>query len=91
MTILTLPETLDRQAIPDLSEQILQHCGSAIILDAAAMKKISTLGIEMLIAMRHQWHSDGVSMEIRNLTNDALMTLERVGAASSLPTCEGQA
>lgn len=84
MTILTLPETLDRKAISDLSEKLLTHRGSEIVMDAAGLRKISTLGIEMLIAARHQWNSDGANIELRNWTDELLAALDRVGARSSL-------
>ena len=84
MTILTLPEALDRKALSDLSKTLLSHRGNAIVLDAAAVRKITTIGTEMLVAARHQWQADGVKFVIQNWTDEGVQALSRIGASQEM-------
>ena len=84
MTTLTLPETLDRKTVTELSRKLLAHRGTAIAIDAGSVRKLGTIGFEMLIAVRHQWQSDGMTIEFRNWTEDAIQTLNRIGASPEM-------
>ena len=54
MTALPLPETLDRKAASELSKALLTHRGADIVLDAAPVRKLGAIGVELLIAARLQ-------------------------------------
>lgn len=84
MTALNLPETLDRKAVSELSKTLLTYRGSDLVLDAASVRKLSAIGVELLIAARLQWQSDAVRLEIRDWPADALQTLQRIGAAPEM-------
>lgn len=84
MTTLTLPETLDRKTVAELSRKLLAHRGAAIVLDAGSVRKLGTIGFEMLTAARHQWQADGMPIEFCNWTEDAIQTLNRIGASPEM-------
>lgn len=88
MTILTLPETLDRRAVAELSPKLLALRGAAIVLDAGSVRKLGTIGFEMLIAARHQWQADGMEIEFRNWSEEAMQALNRIGASVEMLTGE---
>lgn len=84
MTALPLPETLDHISAPEISKTLLAHRGTDIVLDAAAVQRLSAIGIELLIAARKQWEADGARIEINNWSDIALTTMDRIGATTDM-------
>lgn len=84
MTALPLPETLDRKAASELSKALLTHRGADIVLDAAPVRKLGAIGVELLIAARLQWQNDGAGFEIRNWPDAAMQVLDRIGATPEI-------
>ncbi len=84
MPSITLPKTLDLGAVPELAAQILARRGDALLLDAGALQKLTGIGLEVLVAAAAQWRADGHGFAIVNWTEDALGTLDAVGADPAL-------
>ncbi|ADO42903.1 STAS domain-containing protein [Ketogulonicigenium vulgare] len=80
MTLIALPETIDRSAARALADHILQHRGGPVQLDAGAVTRIGGLGAEVLLAAQRQWQVDGQDLQIINWTPAGIAALALLGA-----------
>ncbi|MFN3525031.1 MAG: STAS domain-containing protein [Paracoccus sp. (in: a-proteobacteria)] len=83
---LTLPETLDRRTVAELSKSLLAHRGTNLMLDAAPVQRVTAEGLELLIAAACQWRVDGAEMDSRNWTDAAQADLANFGTVAEIFT-----
>lgn len=86
MLALTLPETLDRRTVAELSKTLLAHRGTNLMLDAAPVQRIAAEGLELLIAAACQWRADGAEMDSQNWTEAAQADLANFGTGAEMFT-----
>jgi len=91
MHALPLPETMDRKAVLALQRTLLDQRGADAVLDASQVRRMGGLAIEMLIAARKQWQSDGKTLSIRDASDQFVTALEAVGASVELLQTGGPA
>lgn len=80
MPSMPLPETLDLGAASEFAAQLLTQRGSDICLDGSPVRKLSAIGLEMLIAASAQWRADGHAFEISGWSDAAVETMSTLGA-----------
>lgn len=81
MTVLPLPEAFDQRAASEFSKSLMACRGDSIAIDAGAVKKLSAISIELLIAALNQWKNDRCDFVIRNCSKTFMSTLETLGIA----------
>lgn len=81
MPSICLPEVLDRTTVPGVSEMILAGRNEQLVIDAGAVRRMSALGFEMLLAAARQWQDDGCSMLITDMSDAFVESLGQLGAA----------
>lgn len=89
MPSITLPEVLDRTTVPGLCETLLAARNEQLVIDAGAVRRLSAIGFEMLLATARQWQEDGQSMQIADMSDAFADTISQLGAAPADLHVEG--
>lgn len=78
-----LPAILDLGAAAPLRLQLLERRGQALELDCADVERVGGLCLQVLIAARAQWRTDGVGFQIVSASS-AFVDAARLMAADDL-------
>ena len=63
-----------------LASRLLGHRGEDLTLDAGEVRRLSGLGLEVLVAASLQWRADGKALRFVNWSEAAQAALEGLGA-----------
>ncbi|MBI3677773.1 MAG: STAS domain-containing protein [Proteobacteria bacterium] len=77
---LSLPEVLDSAAATVLANNLLSFRGRAISLDAAQVRRMGGLCLQVLISARITWKADGIPMRIERSSGAFREILSLAGA-----------
>lgn len=90
--VLKLPETMDVARARAVANDLSQHRGEDLKMDASDVTKMSALAVEVLLSGAKQWQADGKTFAIAPSSEAFLTTLndlgvrpEHVGAISDAP------
>ena len=90
MARLALTEVLDLNAATPLKAAILDLRGSALEIDACAVRRLGGLCLQVLLAAKAAWSADGHSFSITNASESFLEALRLFGAQTALqPAAQG--
>jgi chemotaxis protein CheX len=64
--VVRLPEVLDADAATRLAGDILDLGGQPVAIDASALRRMSALGLQVLLAARKTWVAEGFEMTVRD-------------------------
>ncbi|SCY81544.1 Anti-anti-sigma regulatory factor (antagonist of anti-sigma factor) [Paracoccus tibetensis] len=88
MPSLSLPEALDRTTVSAFASTLLASRGEALLLDASPLRRLSALGLEMLVSASKQWTDDGKEFRIDGWRDDVAGVLEQLGGNASMLNAE---
>ena len=83
MKTLTLPERLDSGAAPVLYQDLSQHLGQDVTLDAAALRHLGTLCTQVLLSAARTWRNAGAHFTCTSLGPEASAQLSLLGVSPS--------
>jgi chemotaxis protein CheX len=81
VAMVTLPAVIDVASVAAVRDQIQQHRGSALEVDASAVERIGGLGIQVLLAASAAWASDGQPFIMNKPSSVLNETLRLTGAS----------
>lgn len=81
MATITLPETLDLEAVAPLREAFLTCRGEPITVDGANVKRLGGLCLQVLLSAAATWRTDGQTFALVSPSDDLSEGLLRFGAA----------
>lgn len=79
MPELKLPELLDQNGAQVVAMQFLEQLGQPLVVDASDIRRLSAVGVEMLVSAHRQWDADRVAFAVKNWSQDALNALAILG------------
>lgn len=79
MPELKLPEVLDQNGTQAVAMQLLDLLGHALVIDASEIRRLSAVGVEMLVSAHRQWAADSIAFEVTDWSQDALKALSVLG------------
>ena len=88
MPSISLPEVLDRTTVPAVSAAILAGRQSDLTIEAGNVRRVSGLGVEMLLSARRQWVEDGQSLMLGSISDTFAEALEQLGLAPEMLSTE---
>lgn len=62
--VLVLPSRLDLPAVGPLAQDILDHAGGDLVLDAGQVEHLGGLGLQVLLAAAQTWDADGAALKV---------------------------
>ena len=77
----TLPAVVDFASAAALRSGLLEHRGSDLEVDAAAVQRIGGLGLQILLSAARSWRSDGLKFAITGASTPFNEVLSLTGAA----------
>jgi chemotaxis protein CheX len=77
---LILAESLDLAAVAPLRDEFLGARGAALTVDASHVQRIGGLCLQVLLAARAAWRTDGQDFSVTGPTPELRNSLERAGA-----------
>ncbi|TVP73314.1 MAG: STAS domain-containing protein [Rhodobacteraceae bacterium] len=83
MPDIQLPEILDQRAAQKVATLLIEEIGKPIKLDASAITRLGTIGVEMLLAAQRQWQSDGVAFEVCDWSANAEKAIATLGLSTT--------
>ena len=90
MTAIALPETLDLKAAGPLKAAFMERRGEAIEVDAAEVRRLGGLCLQILLAAKKGWAGDGKAFSLTRPSDAFLETLRLFGADGALLSTETQ-
>ena len=78
-----LPKRLGLQTVPELVEQIKEHRGSDLVLDASGVSTLGALGLQALLCVSRAWADDGQKLEIKEMSGPMKAQLANFGLQPS--------
>lgn len=82
--VLKLPESMDVARARAVANDLIQHRGDALTIDASEVTKISALAVEILLASAKQWQTDGHPFSITPSSPAFMTTLDDLGVLPEL-------
>jgi chemotaxis protein CheX len=61
-----LPEALDADAAARLATEMLGLSGCRVAIDASGVQRMGALGLQVLLAARKTWASDGILLTLQD-------------------------
>ena len=80
MVRVSLPEILDFGGASKVAGQLLELRGQDVQIDAAGVRKLTGIGLEVLFAAQKQWRADDKVLSITAWPDDTLQTLDALAA-----------
>ena len=80
VSVISVPEIVDATSATKLAKQLLELRNSDVTLDAAGITRFSAFGLEVLVAAARQWQADGQVFDVTNWSDEALISLQVLGA-----------
>lgn len=77
-TLLLAPK-LDLREVGTLRDQLLEHRGNDLVLDAKELNQIGALSVQVLRSAAKTWQADGKSLSFQNASNDCDDQLKLLG------------
>lgn len=95
-SVLVLPEVLDPGAAAPLRSLLLVHRGAALVIDAAGVRHMGGLCLQVLLAAQAAWREDGLPFRILTpspLFSDVLClaAARQLGILPPVSGCDGAA
>ncbi len=84
-----LPAVLDLDQAENLRATLLERIGGDLVIDAAAVSRIDTPCIEVLISASRQWFDDGFALQWENPSAPFTTSLDRLGLTTDSLRIEG--
>ncbi len=84
MATLHLAPVLDLAAASPLRVLLLAHRGQDLALDAGAVIRVGAPCLQVLLAAKRTWQTDGRQIQLRNVPDTCRDTLAIIGASSLL-------
>ena len=81
---LVLTEVLDLNAVSPLKAQILALRGSALEVDASAVRRLGGLCLQVLLAAKAAWDADGQAFSVTNASESFAEASRLFGAKDAL-------
>ncbi len=86
MAALKLPESLDIAAAASLTETFRKRRGRGLSVDASQVSRVGALCVQVLLAARAAWESDGKSLKIMQPSDAYCEAMRMCGADVLVPS-----
>jgi chemotaxis protein CheX len=90
MAAIALPETLDLKAAGPLKAAFMERRGEAIEVDATEVRRLGGLCLQILLAAKQGWATDGQAFAVTKPSDAFLETLRLFGADGALLSTDTQ-
>lgn len=78
-----LPERFDSAAAASVLDGFRRHRGSALTVDASAVRRVGAQGLQILLSASRTWQSDGHVLTLENASGELIDAAQLLGLSHS--------
>lgn len=78
-----LPERFDSAAAASVLDGFKRHRGSALTVDASAVRRVGAQGLQILISATRAWQADGYALALENASAELIDAAQLLGLSHS--------